>query len=112
MLRTSPTIGIGLLGEDPQLAGNEHLSQPAPAHQFPPYPWNTYLRRQHVDPRHLHHLRDRPPGGHADPAPGCPVNGDAARAGPGGAETRGELAKKVIGRAVVRLTAVAEARRH
>src|SRR5579885_2866653 len=41
--------------------------------------------------------------GHADPGPRGPVDGEGARARPGGAEARGDLAQQVVGRAVIRL---------
>ena len=59
-------------------------------------PRHAVARRQHVDAGHLHHLRDRAAGGHADPGPRGPVDRDAARLARA-AEAGDALAQQVVG---------------
>ncbi len=54
----------------------------------------------------------RAAGGHADPAPGRPVDRDAARARPRPDQARRQLAEQVIRRRVVALAVVPEPARH
>src|SRR6266508_1539598 len=61
------------------------------AGSLPPDRWDAHLRRQHLDPRQLHHLRDRATRGHTDARPGSPVDDDGAGVRPGGAHGRRQL---------------------
>ncbi len=81
----------------------------APASEFAPDQRNAGFRRQHVDSREFHDLRNRAARGHADSAPRRPVDYNAACGGTGGTETRCDLAQQIVRGAVVGLSSVAEA---
>ena len=111
--RGQTTRRVVLRGHQPELAGDDHLTGVGTAGQLAPDPGDARLRRQHLHPGHLHDLGDRATGGHADAAPGGPVQGQAAGLRPGAPEAwTMRLAEQVVGRGVVGLAVVAEPTGH
>ncbi len=102
---------VPLPREDAEAQALDDLARERGGDELAPDDRDARSRRKEVDAGQLHHLRDRAAGRHAHVAPGGPVESEAAGAGPGRPEARGELAEEVVGRAVVGLAAVAEAAR-
>ena len=105
--RVEPARGMALGCQRPEGAGDQHLAARAGGLELTAQRGDADLRRQHVDPGLLHHLRDRPAAGHADLRPRGPVDGDRARRAVG-LQPRDALAHQVVGGAVVGLAGVAE----
>ena len=95
--------------EEAEAAGHDDLAARAGGGDLAPHDRNADLRRQHLDARHRHHLRDRAAARHPDAGPRRPVDGDPPRLRSCGAEARHGLAQQVVGRAVVGLATVPEA---
>ena len=103
---------VVLGGHHPEDAGDDHLAVARARRQLASDPGDAGLGRQHLHAGHLHDLRDRTAGRHADAAPRRPVEREPTGGGPGPTEAAHDLAEQVVRRRVVGLSLVAEPSGH
>ena len=81
-----PSRGVPLIQQTAETLCDEDFAGPVSSGQFAADHRDGGVRRQHVDARQIHHLGNGTARGHSDATPRRPVNHDAARLRPSGAE--------------------------